>query len=163
VTDWTILGTAAITAASAVAGAVLGYFSSKLQGKVTLEQARVELDKLRLSSADDRLKDRRKLYADALGVFDELQWTRGFGGDIGDRRAASWSERYREIRPMLFLVQDDDVRLTAYRVNQLVTNLFNRSRESVAPLPMPAALEGIAEEVKKLARAMRDDLEQSVP
>jgi len=124
VADWTIIGTAAVTAASGLAGSVLGYLGAKLQGNVALRQAEVELDKLRLGSAAEALTRREELYGHFITVNDEIMWSGAFDGELVSDEAQEWRERYRSLRARMIMVDDPDVEAAALNLHQRLRSLF---------------------------------------
>jgi hypothetical protein len=72
VTDWTTLGTAAISAGSAILGAGLGYLTARSQSKVELDRLRYEHEQAHLSHRQavyhDYLDSVHRFHQDAGGV-----------------------------------------------------------------------------------------------
>jgi hypothetical protein len=66
VTDWTVLGTAAIAAGSAVVGSALGYVTARHMGAVELRKVEAEAERLRMQHGEDHLRHRQAVYHDFL-------------------------------------------------------------------------------------------------
>jgi hypothetical protein len=66
VTDWTVIGTAAIAASSAVVGSALGYATSRHVARVELRKFEAENERLRTQHGEEHLRHRQAVYHDFL-------------------------------------------------------------------------------------------------
>jgi hypothetical protein len=125
VTDWIVVATT--LGASFITGTV-GYFSARWQGRVGLEQARMEIERLRIQHREDHLRNRQSTYHEFLDqvvtgerMREETQII--FGDQSSDEEASQrLDEMRRNFRHLLNGVRlfgTEDVRAAADAIDEV--------------------------------------------